>query len=232
MKVMPMSACPSATHWVTSAPLAQRKALRSIASATPICSNIRARCLPAVPPTATSDTATDRAASSACRNASGVAISGSVAPSRTATPILVRPSGRRLPGTSQASILLKAAVDKMTTSASAPAASFASMVPTGAKSNDVAHPVACENCAAIPLTAPLTARALMILRSDTGVPIPLAFDRASKQVTVLLIQVGGNMLTDADRKKAAQLLLTAERDRKPIVQLSSTWPSITFEDAY
>src|SRR5262249_22109706 len=147
-------------------------------------------------------------------------------------PILVRPSGRRLPGTSEASILLKAAVDKMITSASAPAASFASMVPTVAKSNDVAHPVACENCAGIALTAPLTARALMILRSDTGVPIPLAFDRASKQVTVLLIQVGGNMLTDADRKKAAQLLLTAERDRKPIVQFSSTWPSITFEDAY
>ena len=40
------------------------------------------------------------------------------------------------------------------------------------------------------------------------------------------------MLTDADRKKAAQLLLTAERDRKPIVQLSATWPSITLEDAY
>jgi 2-keto-4-pentenoate hydratase len=40
------------------------------------------------------------------------------------------------------------------------------------------------------------------------------------------------MLSDADRKKAAQLLLTAERDRKPMVQLSSTWPSITFEDAY
>src|SRR5262249_28806679 len=29
MKVMPMSACPSATRWVTSAPLAQRKVLRS-----------------------------------------------------------------------------------------------------------------------------------------------------------------------------------------------------------
>ena len=40
------------------------------------------------------------------------------------------------------------------------------------------------------------------------------------------------MLSDADRKKAAQLLLTAERDRTPVVQLSSTWPSITFEDAY
>ncbi len=40
------------------------------------------------------------------------------------------------------------------------------------------------------------------------------------------------MMTDADRKKAAQLLLTAERERKPVVQLSKTWPDITFEDAY
>src|SRR5262245_57478789 len=40
------------------------------------------------------------------------------------------------------------------------------------------------------------------------------------------------MLSETDRKKAAQLLLTAERERKPIVQLSKTWPDITFEDAY
>ena len=40
------------------------------------------------------------------------------------------------------------------------------------------------------------------------------------------------MLSDADRKKAAQLLLAAERERKPMVQLSKTWPDITFEDAY
>ena len=40
------------------------------------------------------------------------------------------------------------------------------------------------------------------------------------------------MLSDADRKKAAQLLLTAERERKPVLQLSTTWPDITFEDAY
>jgi len=40
------------------------------------------------------------------------------------------------------------------------------------------------------------------------------------------------MLSDADRKKAAQLLLAAERERKPMVQLSKTWPGITFEDAY
>jgi 2-oxo-hept-3-ene-1,7-dioate hydratase len=40
------------------------------------------------------------------------------------------------------------------------------------------------------------------------------------------------MLSEADRKKAAQLLLAAERERKPMVQLSKTWPDITFEDAY
>ena len=40
------------------------------------------------------------------------------------------------------------------------------------------------------------------------------------------------MLSDADRNKAAQLLLTAEKERKPVVQLSTTWPNITVADAY
>lgn len=40
------------------------------------------------------------------------------------------------------------------------------------------------------------------------------------------------MLSDADRKKAAKLLQKAERARKPVVQLSTTWPEITIEDAY
>ncbi len=40
------------------------------------------------------------------------------------------------------------------------------------------------------------------------------------------------MLSDADRKKAAQSLLQALRDRQPIVQLSKTYPEITIEDAY
>jgi len=40
------------------------------------------------------------------------------------------------------------------------------------------------------------------------------------------------MLSDTDRKKAAELLLAAERERQPIVQLSKTWPEITIEDAY
>ncbi len=35
-----------------------------------------------------------------------------------------------------------------------------------------------------------------------------------------------------DHKKAAQLLLQAEKERKPVVQLSTTWPDITIEDAY
>jgi 2-oxo-hept-3-ene-1,7-dioate hydratase len=41
-----------------------------------------------------------------------------------------------------------------------------------------------------------------------------------------------NVLSKADRDKAADLLLMAEKDRKPIVQLSKTWPDITIEDAY
>ena len=40
------------------------------------------------------------------------------------------------------------------------------------------------------------------------------------------------MMSDADRKKAAASLLQAERERKPIVQLSKTWPEITIDDAY
>ncbi len=40
------------------------------------------------------------------------------------------------------------------------------------------------------------------------------------------------MLTDADRKKAAESLLQAHQERKPIVQLSKTWPDITIDDAY
>lgn len=40
------------------------------------------------------------------------------------------------------------------------------------------------------------------------------------------------MLSDADRKKAAALILAAEQERKPMVQLSKTWPDITIEDAY
>jgi 2-oxo-hept-3-ene-1,7-dioate hydratase len=40
------------------------------------------------------------------------------------------------------------------------------------------------------------------------------------------------MLSDTDRRKAAALLLQANRDKKQIVQLSTTWPAITIEDAY
>jgi 2-oxo-hept-3-ene-1,7-dioate hydratase len=40
------------------------------------------------------------------------------------------------------------------------------------------------------------------------------------------------MLSEADRKKAAESLLQALRDKKPIVQLSKTYPDITIEDAY
>jgi 2-oxo-hept-3-ene-1,7-dioate hydratase len=40
------------------------------------------------------------------------------------------------------------------------------------------------------------------------------------------------MLSATDRKKAAEMLLQAERDHKPMTQLSTLWPDIGFEDAY
>ena len=35
------------------------------------------------------------------------------------------------------------------------------------------------------------------------------------------------MLSDADRKKAADILITAEKERKQAVQLTKTFPDIT-----
>src|SRR5579863_7577726 len=40
------------------------------------------------------------------------------------------------------------------------------------------------------------------------------------------------MMSNADRKKAADILMTAEKERKQAVQLTKTWPEITMEDAY
>jgi len=40
------------------------------------------------------------------------------------------------------------------------------------------------------------------------------------------------MLSDADRKKAADILMDAAKTRKQATQLSVTFPGITFEDAY
>src|SRR5436853_1107406 len=40
------------------------------------------------------------------------------------------------------------------------------------------------------------------------------------------------MLSDADRHKAADILMNAEKTRKQATQLSVTFPAITFEDAY
>jgi 2-oxo-hept-3-ene-1,7-dioate hydratase len=40
------------------------------------------------------------------------------------------------------------------------------------------------------------------------------------------------MMSDADRNKAADILITAEKDRKQATQLSKTWPGINMEDAY
>jgi 2-oxo-hept-3-ene-1,7-dioate hydratase len=40
------------------------------------------------------------------------------------------------------------------------------------------------------------------------------------------------MLSDADRKKAADILMEAEKTRKQAVQLSTTYPNIEIEDSY
>ena len=40
------------------------------------------------------------------------------------------------------------------------------------------------------------------------------------------------MLSKAERSKAAKILLSAEAERKPALQLSKTFPGITIEDAY
>ena len=40
------------------------------------------------------------------------------------------------------------------------------------------------------------------------------------------------MLSESDRRKAADILVAAEKERKQAVQLSTTWPGITIEDAY
>ena len=40
------------------------------------------------------------------------------------------------------------------------------------------------------------------------------------------------MLSDADRQKAADILMVAENERKQAVQLSKTWPDLTLEDSY
>ena len=40
------------------------------------------------------------------------------------------------------------------------------------------------------------------------------------------------MMSDAERNKAADILITAEKERKQAVQLTKTWPAITMDDAY
>ncbi len=40
------------------------------------------------------------------------------------------------------------------------------------------------------------------------------------------------MLSDADRRKGADILMAAAKERKQAVQLSKTWPDITIDDAY
>src|SRR5262245_65899061 len=40
------------------------------------------------------------------------------------------------------------------------------------------------------------------------------------------------MLSDADRKKAADILMAAEKERNQAVQRSTAWPNIAIEDSY
>ena len=40
------------------------------------------------------------------------------------------------------------------------------------------------------------------------------------------------MLSEEERRRAADALLRAEQERKPIVQLSKTYPNIEIDDAY
>src|SRR5271155_2395476 len=40
------------------------------------------------------------------------------------------------------------------------------------------------------------------------------------------------MMSAADRNKAADILMKAEKERKQAVQLTKTWPDITMADAY
>ena len=40
------------------------------------------------------------------------------------------------------------------------------------------------------------------------------------------------MMSQAERRKAADILVAAEKERKQAVQLSKMWPEITIEDAY
>src|SRR3974390_1494059 len=40
------------------------------------------------------------------------------------------------------------------------------------------------------------------------------------------------MLSEADRKKAADILMAAEKERKQAIQLSKTFPDITLDDSY
>src|SRR5580704_16779825 len=40
------------------------------------------------------------------------------------------------------------------------------------------------------------------------------------------------MMSSADRSKAADILINAEKERKQAVQLTKTWPDITMDDAY
>src|SRR5262249_58226922 len=55
---------------------------------------------------------------------------------------------------------------------------------------------------------------------------------AAQDTTIGTMRGTQIMLSEADRRKAADILMSAEKERKQAVQLTKTWPDITIEDAY
>ena len=74
-------------------------------------------------------------------------------------------------------------------------------------------------------------------RSDAGRALRIGNGRHPRRLPVSLLspppkESFAAMMSEADRHKAADTLLTAEKTRKQAAQLSKTWPDITIEDAY
>ncbi len=57
-------------------------------------------------------------------------------------------------------------------------------------------------------------------------------DRHPRHLSVISGEVLAAMMSKADRNKAADILMAAEKTRKQAVQISKTWPDITMDDAY
>src|SRR5215470_673682 len=62
-------------------------------------------------------------------------------------------------------------------------------------------------------------------------PTGITFDRGGTRDHHRDDERNAIMLSEADRKKAADILMSAEKERKQAVQLSKTWPDLTIEVA-